>query len=106
MAGHGAEHDGKHYLIPQDFPVDPKTNAWDPKKLRRNAIEQQQVLEDIAAKTPLVTLAILDCCREIAETRAGFSGAPSSPPLPSARPVALPDTIFLSPSELSSLEDL
>eukprot|EP01046_Picozoa_sp_COSAG06_P035115 COSAG06_NODE_3739_length_4957_cov_37.565665_2_plen_486_part_00 len=64
--GHGAEQAGKHYLIPQEFP--------DKENLEDDAIEQQQTLERIKRKSPLVTLAILDCCRESAEVRAGYGG--------------------------------
>ena len=68
-AGHGAEqtdHTGtkKHYLIPQEFP--------DKKRLAKKAVDQHEVLEKLKLKSPLVTLAILDCCRESAEVRAGL----------------------------------
>eukprot|EP01046_Picozoa_sp_COSAG06_P002099 COSAG06_NODE_71_length_25945_cov_9.124468_30_plen_335_part_00 len=66
LTGHGAEQDGKHYLIPQEFP--------DKEDLEDDAIEQQQTLERIKRKNPLVTLAILDCCRENADVRAGYGG--------------------------------
>ena len=70
-AGHGAEqtdHTGtkKHYLIPQEFP--------EKKRLAKRAVDQHEVLEKLQSKSPLVTLAILDCCRETAEVRAGYGG--------------------------------
>ena len=66
FAGHGAEQGGNNYLIPQEFP--------DKEDLEFAAINQQNTLEKIKSKSPLVTLAILDCCRESAEMRAGYGG--------------------------------
>jgi len=37
-------------------------------------VDQHEVLEKLKSKSPLVTLAILDCCRESAEVRAGYGG--------------------------------
>lgn len=66
--GHGAELAGEHYLLPQEM-VD------DPEDLPTEAIHQQKTLADIEAKKPIVTLAILDCCREkVMGTRSGFGG--------------------------------
>jgi uncharacterized caspase-like protein len=66
--GHGAELEGEHYLLPQDM-VD------EPEDLPTEAIHQQKVLADIDAKKPIVTFAILDCCREkVGGTRSAFGG--------------------------------
>eukprot|EP01046_Picozoa_sp_COSAG06_P027594 COSAG06_NODE_2447_length_6864_cov_3.888101_3_plen_484_part_00 len=66
--GHGAELDGEHYLLPQEM-------VEEPEDLPDEAIHQQKVLADIEAKKPIVTLAILDCCREtVSGTRSAFGG--------------------------------
>ena len=67
--GHGAEYDGKQYLLPQD---------WDdePRALEDEAMQLQATLRQIEAKKPLLTLAFLDCCREHVELqRGGVFGA-------------------------------
>eukprot|EP01047_Picozoa_sp_COSAG01_P003516 COSAG01_NODE_105_length_26080_cov_7.640237_9_plen_2696_part_00 len=66
--GHGAELSGDHYLVPQDF-------GGEAKRLAREALNQQQVLRDIEAKQPLLTLAILDCCREKVKGQRGLFSA-------------------------------
>ena len=53
--GHGVEENGNHYLMPQELPT---------KHLKSNAISQTETLDEIDAKSPLLTMAILDCCRE------------------------------------------
>lgn len=54
--GHGQEKNGVHYLMPQELP--------EPKYLQQRAIGQKETLEQIEAKAPVLTMAILDCCRE------------------------------------------
>ena len=75
FAGHGAEYDGKQYLLPQD---------WDdePRALEDEAMCLQQTLEQIEEKKPLVTLAFLDCCREHVEVRGDIFGAGGLSALP------------------------
>jgi hypothetical protein len=66
--GHGAELDGEHYLLPQEM-------VEEPEDLPDEAIHQQKVLQDIETQKPIVTLAILDCCREkVSGTRSAFGG--------------------------------
>ena len=74
MAGHGAEQNGEHYLIPQEFPRE--------EQLQEKAVNQQRTLEKIQARQPLVTLAILDCCRECVDVRAGYHGGKGLTGLP------------------------
>ena len=57
FSGHGAELNGEHYLLAKEM-VD------EPERLKTRAVHQQDVLKKIEAKNPIVTLAILDCCRE------------------------------------------
>merc|ERR1711960_4325 len=74
--GHGAEYDGKQYMLPQD---------WDdePRALEDEAMQLQETLRLIEAKKPLLTLAFLDCCREHVELqRGGLFGAGGLSSLP------------------------
>ena len=67
--GHGAELEGQHYLLAKKMvPINEKH------RLKTRALHQQKVLNDIEAKKPVVTLAILDCCREKVDARNAFGG--------------------------------
>ena len=55
-----------------------------PERLRSRAVHQQDVLKKLEAKNPIVTLAILDCCREkVTGARNAFGSLRS--PRPRAR---------------------
>ena len=65
FSGHGAELNGEHYLLAQEMvPIDK------PERVKTRAVHQQEVLKKLEAKNPIVTLGILDCCREKVSFRA------------------------------------
>jgi uncharacterized caspase-like protein len=56
--GHGMEHNGKNYLLPQE-------QVSDDRRLDTRAIcLQDDVMAEIATSQPLATLIFLDCCRQ------------------------------------------
>jgi hypothetical protein len=65
--GHGAERAGVHYLVPQEMP--------EAEALEDEAVALKMgVLSRINDKRPLVTVAILDCCREAVDDMRGAFG--------------------------------
>lgn len=61
FAGHGVEVEGRNWLLPADMaPLRP----GDEVKLRRAALATDDLLAEISARGPQVTLMILDACRD------------------------------------------
>jgi hypothetical protein len=61
FAGHGVEVEGRNWLLPADMaPLRP----GDEVKLRRAALATDDLLAEITARGPQVTLMILDACRD------------------------------------------
>ncbi|CAF3965288.1 unnamed protein product [Rotaria sp. Silwood1] len=65
FAGHGVQWEDQNYLMPIDIPNINKLD--DDKKgdcLKMNAINAQDILNQITDRKPYVTIFLLDCCRE------------------------------------------
>ncbi|WP_175557978.1 caspase family protein [Roseibium suaedae] len=60
-AGHGVELQGANYLLPIDIP---SLDYNDDRLLRSEAINLSDLILDIEGRSPRVTLAILDACRD------------------------------------------
>lgn len=68
FAGHGVEVDGRNWLLPADMaPLRP----GDEVKLRRAALATDDLLSEITARGPQITLMILDACRDNPFSRQG-----------------------------------
>ncbi len=61
FAGHGVEVEGRNWLLPADMPL---LRPGDEVKLRRAALATDDLMAEIAARGPQITLMILDACRD------------------------------------------
>ncbi len=57
-SGHGVQVDGINWLLPVDAEVE------SPSRLRREAVDQERLLEAIETAAPRVSLVLLDACRD------------------------------------------
>jgi Caspase domain len=61
LSGHNVEINGRNFLLPRDLP--PIMYGRE-EQLKRESISVNELLEDLAARSPHVTILILDACRE------------------------------------------
>ena len=61
FSGHGVQVGGLNYLLPRDVP---KVGSGDEGLLRDESIALQKLLDDLKAKSPRLTLVIIDACRD------------------------------------------
>jgi hypothetical protein len=61
FAGHGVEVEGRNWLLPADMPP---LRPGDEVKLRRAALATDDLMAEITARGPQITLMILDACRD------------------------------------------
>ena len=67
FAGHGCQFEDKNYLLPAGYSYNHK--GTEREHIQNHSICAQYILHEITAKTPQVTLFILDCCRTNVKTR-------------------------------------
>lgn len=73
-SGHGIAVDGANYLLPVDMPeVDPH----DARKIRREGVDANEVVETLAARGVQLALVVLDACRDDPFARDGTRSAAS-----------------------------
>ncbi|MEQ1941087.1 caspase family protein [Mesorhizobium sp. VNQ89] len=73
-SGHGIAVDGANYLLPVDMPeVDPD----DERKIRREGIDANEVVQTLAARGVQLALVVLDACRDDPFARDGTRSAAS-----------------------------
>lgn len=71
-SGHGIAVDGTNYLLPVDTPeIDPD----DARKVRREAVDANEVVETLADRGVQLALVVLDACRDDPFARADTRGA-------------------------------
>ncbi|CAF3794683.1 unnamed protein product [Rotaria socialis] len=62
FAGHGVTCEGQYYLLPKDFPgMDAVRPLETPALLKRNAINAQDILNNLGDRNPYFIISLLDC---------------------------------------------
>ncbi|CAM4919253.1 unnamed protein product [Rotaria socialis] len=62
FAGHGVTSEGQYYLLPKDFPgMDAVRPLETPALLKRNAINAQDILNNLGDRNPYFIIFLLDC---------------------------------------------